>query len=141
MGSSEELIWMGKPSQISNMGLYGLCFLSSWMIFPVFIAAWRYWITDTTEYKISSQRVFIKTGIFNKKIDEVELYRIKDYTLLKPWFYRLFNLSNLVMVTSDSTVSKLNFYAIPSGDMVRNQVRIKVEQLRTDKNIREVDFN
>ncbi len=141
MANLEDIIWEGKPSQISNMGLYFICLLGSWMIFPVFIAGWRYWITDSTEYKITSQRAFIKTGIFTKKIDEVELYRIKDYTILKPWFFRLFNLSNLRMVTSDNSLSILNFWAIPSGDMVRNTIRVKVEQLRTDKNIREVDFN
>jgi len=141
MANAEELIWKGKPSQISNMATYGLCLLGFWMIIPVFIALWRYWITDTTEYKVTVQRAFVKTGIFNKKIEEVELYRIKDYSLDKPWFLRLFQLANLRMVTSDNSLPILNFRAIPSGESVRNKIRVKVEKLRTDKNIREVDFN
>ncbi len=136
----EELLWAGKPSQVSNLGIYVLCFFGCWLIVPVFFALWKYTDTYYTEYKVSTERVFIISGIFTKRVEEVELYRVKDYSIQQPFFLRLFFLYNVTMNTSDNTRPILVFHAIGDGEGVRNTIRNRVEVLRGEKNIREVDF-
>ena len=137
----ENIIWSGKPSHINNLSLYALCLFGSFLIVPVGFAIWRYLITENTLYVISDERVFFREGIFTKKENEVELYRIKDYSVEQPFFLRLFDLYNLTIHTSDNTLQIANFTAIPDGYNVRDTIRHRVEQLRLSKNISEVDFN
>lgn len=139
--NEEGVLWTGQPSQVKNLGIYILCFFGSFLIVPVFYALWKYLYTHYTIYTVSAERVFIRTGIFDQKIEEVELYRIKDYNLMKPFFLRIFYLSNLSFNTSDNTLPLISFEAISQGGKVRNTIRKRVEILRTVKNIREVDFN
>lgn len=133
-------LWEGGPSHISNLGTYILCLFGCWLIVPVFFAGWKYLETHYTRYAISENRIFVEKGIFNKEIEEVELYRVKDYSIQQPFFLRLFSLFKLTMNTSDSTQPILIFEAIPDGDTVRNIIRKRVETLRGEKNVGEVDF-
>lgn len=139
--SSEDTIWSGRPSQIINLRFYILCFLGSPLIFPIGLAIWRYINTHYVQYEVSSERIFVYSGIFTRDTEEVELYRVKDYTIHQPFFLRLFDLYVVTINTSDNTLPFLLLNAIPQGDEVRNLIRQRVEKLRQEKNIREVDFN
>lgn len=139
--SNEEQIWSSKPSHLNFLSYYALCLFGTFLIIPVFFALWRYLQVDNTIYVISSERIFFRTGIFNKKENEVELYRIKDYGVEQPFFLRLFDLYNVTINSSDNNLPIATFEAIPEGYKVRDDIRNKVEKLRLSKNISEVDFN
>lgn len=138
---SDQEVWVGQPSHIIHFNLYALCLFFCWLIVPVGIAVWRYWETINTVYVVTSERLFVRQGIFTKHEEEVELYRVKDYSVQQPFFLRLFDLYNLKLNTSDSRLAIVNFAGIPEAYKVRDIIRMRVESLRTEKNIREVDFN
>lgn len=79
-------------------------------------------------------------GVFNKKMDDLELYRIKDYKLDRPLFLRLFSLGNVILETSDKSHPTLTVRAIPDAEELRETLRTYVEQRRDQKSVREVDF-
>lgn len=141
MEEQDLQLWTGSPSHINNLGIYILCFFGCWLVLPVFFAFYKFLDTHYTRYNISGERIFIRTGIFNRRLEEVELYRVKDYSIQKPFFLRIFYLASLTMNTSDNTRPVLVLEAIPDSEVVRNIIRKRVEYLRTIKNIREVDFN
>lgn len=140
-GKTDDVIWSGKPSHIYHLSIYALCLFGSFLIAPAFFALWRYLVTENTIYVISEERIFFRTGIFTKKENEVELYRVKDYAVEQPFFLRLFDLYNVTIHTSDNNLPIAAFTAIPDGYNVRDKIRNKVEELRLKKNISEVDFN
>jgi uncharacterized membrane protein YdbT with pleckstrin-like domain len=163
----ERIVWQGTPSQVINLPLYllwGLVFvvlvvagtvvlksmdqvpglaialLLVIAVIPLSIAAWKWLVVATTEYELTTQRLRTRRGVFNKHLDELELYRVRDYKLEQPFFLRLFSLSTLILQTSDRSNPTLVLKAIPRGEVLREEMRTYVEEARLRRGVREVDM-
>lgn len=135
-----DVIWRGKPSQWLNFGWFVICGLLFWLVVPVFVAFWRWLVIRNTRYELSSDRLFTYSGVLNKSIDELELYRVKDYSQLNPLLLRVVGLGNLVLITSDRTHAEVIIVAIPDVTEVRAMLRANVEKCRAKNNVREIDM-
>ena len=93
----DKIVWNGSPSQLTNIKTYILFFWT--IILPLIV----YLRTRFTIYELTEERFREKTGILSQKIEELELYRVRDYTVEKPFIMRLFGLGNLILITSDKT--------------------------------------
>ena len=124
-----------KPALARAFG-YGLLM---WLVVPVFIAAWRLLELLCTRYTLSNERLTVSTGVLSKRIDEIELYRVKDTRLEIPFMLRIFGLAHVVLFTSDKSHRELRLRAIANAEMIRNQIRGLVEKRRDAKNVRELD--
>jgi len=90
--------------------------------------------------ELTSQRLRKTSGIFNKKLDELELYRVKDSTLEQPLLLRMFGLGNINVVSSDATMPLVLINAVPGAYDMREKLRVAVEAERDRKRVREVDY-
>jgi uncharacterized membrane protein YdbT with pleckstrin-like domain len=138
--STERPLWTGAPSQVLNLRTYVLCGLFFWLVVPIFIALWQWLVLKYTTYELTTERLRTRYGVLNKKMDELELYRVRDYELEQPWFLRFFGLANITLQTSDRSHPVVVLRAIPNGEQVREQIRTAVEECRVKKRVREVDF-
>ena len=136
---TEKQIWKGSPSQWKNLGYYVLCFLTCWLIVPIYLAIARFFKTKCTKYEITDQRIIVQTGVFSRKTDVLELYRVKDLRLEEPFFMRLFKLSNIILVTSDRTEDEEIIPAVKGGKEIREELRNAVDARRDAKRVREFD--
>jgi uncharacterized membrane protein YdbT with pleckstrin-like domain len=89
---------------------------------------------------MSTERFIEKTGVLSQKIQEIELYRVRDYTIYKPFIMRLFGLGNLILVTSDKSSPRIHLKAITNVENVRDMFRKQVEEAREKTGTKEVDF-
>jgi uncharacterized membrane protein YdbT with pleckstrin-like domain len=164
----EKTVWSGTSSQIINMGVYILCGLAFavlaaalillWpklqslgpaaqvpaflvLLSPLGYALYRGILIKAIRYEITSERIKVNSGIFSKKTSAMELYRVKDYTMVAPFFYRLFHLGNIYITTSDHTTPQLTLKAIPNAQKLMDDLRTHVELRRDLKRVREVDFD
>ena len=140
MSAGETTIWVGRPSQLKNFKIFLLCFLLCWLIVPIFVALWYWLVVRCFQYELTTQRLRISQGVFNRQTEEIELYRIKDTALVEPFWLRMFSLGNVVLITSDRSTPELVIDAIHDAAGVRETIRAQVEALRTSKGVREVDF-
>jgi uncharacterized membrane protein YdbT with pleckstrin-like domain len=138
--SREDIIWAGTPSHVTKLGTYVLCALFFWLVIPIFIALWTWLVIKNTRYEITTQRLRLRTGVINRKTSELELYRVKDFSLEQPLLLRLFSLANLVLVTSDRSHPQVVIRAVPHAEELTNTIRQKVEELRRSLGVREVDM-
>ena len=138
---AERTLWVGSPSQWLNLWpfLAGACFF--WLVLPALWAFWRYMEVRCTKYQLSTQRLSIRTGVFNVQSVDVEHYRIKDHSLDQPFLLRLVGLGNVVLITSDSTYHHISLRAIGNADAFRELLRNSVEHVRDVKGVREIDLN
>ena len=141
MMQSENLLWEGKPSHLLNFWTYTFCLLLCWLILPIFIALWSAIKLKSTRYELTSQRLKIYTGVFNRNTDELELYRVRDYNLQQPFFLRLFGRANLYLVTSDTGSKNLALMGIANGQNVSEQFRSAVETRRVQRQVRTLDMD
>jgi uncharacterized membrane protein YdbT with pleckstrin-like domain len=164
----EKTVWSGTSSQMINLGVFLLCGLvfalllvllvTFWkplsemgtmaiapafiiLLSPVAYALAKVLLIKAVKYEISSERIKITTGIFSKQTNALELYRVKDYNLKEPFFYRLFHLGNIHIVTSDQSTPVLQMRAIPGAKKLMDELRKHVELRRDLKRVREVDFD
>jgi membrane protein YdbS with pleckstrin-like domain len=139
--NQEESLWTGRPSQIVNLVSFILCGLTCWLIIPLFVAL-KNWLTiKCTTYELTNQRFRTTRGVLSRRIDELELYRVKDTSLVQPFFLRLFSRANIVMTTSDASTPLVTIEAIQYEDAVRlrETIRLHVEELRDRKRVRQID--
>ncbi|NJM38640.1 MAG: PH domain-containing protein [Akkermansiaceae bacterium] len=153
--TDEKSLWTGSPSQWLNLGPFaaallvisglivaGLFFppLFIALIFPIGYMIWKYLLVRSQIFELTSERLRITTGILNQKIDEIELYRVKDSQMIRPWWMRLTGLASITLETSDRTMAHLVIPAIYGGALVREVLRKQVELQRDRKRVREMDF-
>lgn len=140
MSQEERSIWEGHPSHIKDLGFHIAVFVFTIGVgFPFMI--WRWLETRCRRYDVSSERIQLTRGVLSKRIDELELYRVKDTSIDQPIFLRLFGLANLVIKTSDKSTPTLTLEAIPEASVLRENLRGCIEKLRAEKGVREIDYS
>ena len=133
MTLEEKQLYIGRPSQIINIISF---IIWSWTLFiPIII----YLKTRFTVYEVTDQRIKLKTGILNQEIDECELYRVRDYKIVKPFFQRIFGLGKIELVTSDRSNSSINLNGIKNPENLYDLIRDNVEKIRRKTGTREID--
>ena len=129
----EKQLYIGRPSQILNIISF---IIWSWTLFvPIII----YLRTRFTVYEVTDQRIKLKTGILNQEIEECELYRVRDYKIVKPFFQRIFGLGKIELVTSDRSNSSINLNGIKNPENLYDLIRDNVEKIRRKTGTREID--
>lgn len=139
LNSSEQIIWEGRPSQWNNAGTFVAAVLFFWLIFPLLIATWQWLVIKNTRYVLTNQRLFTYRGVLNKHTDELELYRVKDYSQIKPFLMRMVGLGIVTLTTSDRSSPVVSLKGILESDKVQGLVRNQVEVCRINRGVREFD--
>src|SRR5437868_4440703 len=67
-----------------SFGLFGLAVLALGYVVI------QYLFVKVRTYEVTTERVRITTGIVTRRTDELELYRVKDTTLIEPLSLRMF---------------------------------------------------
>jgi uncharacterized membrane protein YdbT with pleckstrin-like domain len=135
----EKELWRGTPSQLVNLPWYVLWILLFWLVIPLLVLLWQWLVIRNTVYELTSERLKLRRGVLNKHLDEVELYRVRDYKLEQPFFLRLFGLGNILLQTSDRSHPSLRLRAVRDGEQLYERVRAAVEESRARKGVRELD--
>ena len=128
---SERVLFEGSPAAIGTLGAVLVTLLTAGL------AAIYFWIrARSTHYKLTTRRVVVESGIFSKRLEQVDLYRVVDYVVERPFSRRLLGTGNLVLETTDRTSKELRVEGI------RADVRELYEKLRdateADKRARKV---
>lgn len=154
--TEESQLWKSTSSQWLNawhflvallaaagviVGAFWFIPLYAILVVPALWVAWRYLVVRTRIYELTTERLRITAGVFNQRVDEVELYRVKDTLMERPWWMRLIGLSNIVLETSDRSLPRVEISALPQGQEFREILRKQVEQQRDKKRVRELDFD
>jgi uncharacterized membrane protein YdbT with pleckstrin-like domain len=117
----------------------GLAYIA--LVVPLFMWLIRWWITKCTSYELTTQRLKIASGVLNRKLDELELFRVKDYAMDQPLALRIVGLGNLTLVTSDASTPTVAIRAIANVEDVREKLRTAVQAERDRKRVREMDVD
>ena len=101
------------------------------------------WIENiSTTYELTQERLIIRSGIFSKSIDEIELYRVKDirmtYSLIGGWA----GIGTIILTSSAPTTSRgpLVIYDVMDAEKRRETIRTLVDKARQRRGVRELDM-
>lgn len=154
--TQEQIIWEGSQSQVLNFGIFismgiisaiiivlGVIFFipaAAFAAAPLVYMFYKWIVIRNHKYKVTTERIFYTTGIFSKKTEALELYRVRDVDMYEPFWQRMFKLGNISLTTSDKTTSNFLLKAVPNPAQLMNEIRKNVEHRRDVKRVRGVEF-
>lgn len=154
--TQEQIVWEGSQSQVLNFGIFismgivslvivvlSLMFFplaAVLVVIPLIYMLIKWIVVRNHRYKVTTERIFYTTGIFSKKTEALELYRVRDVDMYEPFWQRLFKLGNVALTTSDKTSMNFLLKAVPNPGELMNNIRKNVEQRRDVKRVRGVEF-
>lgn len=159
MSTEENIVWRGSPSQWTNFGTFVLCLLLAgavaplylytelgpiafaFLALPVALAALRWIVTRCHVYEVTTERLRTTTGLLSRTTTELELYRVRDYTVIRPFWLRLVGRGNLVLQTSDRTNPQVVLRAVPDVESLKDQIRANTERLRLSRGVRDIEID
>ena len=96
-----------------------------------------------TKYSLSggeAPRIFRETGLFNLKEEEGLLYRVRDITLTRSFFQRIFGVGTVSLHSSDKTTPTLDLVNISKSKDVKELIFSKVEQAKANRRMRTTEL-
>ena len=134
--SSEEVLFDGRPAVVSSAGQILLCVLTLglWLI-PLYLRSLG------THYRVTNRRIVVETGVLSKRLEQVDLYRISDYSVDRPFLQRLLGTGNLLLKTLEQSSPELALRGIKT-DVVAlyERVRLATEAEQRRRSVRVVDY-
>lgn len=132
----EEVLFEGRMALIPGIGtlLLAVLTLGIWLIVS--------WLrTLGNRYRITTRRIVVETGVLSKRMEQIDLYRIADYTVDRPFGQRLVGTGNLLLKTFDKTTPQLDLRFIKTDVMaLYEQLRIATEADKARRGVRMVDY-
>ncbi len=132
----EEVLFEGRAALVPSVSTLFLAILTLGLWLLV-----RWFQTLGKTYRITSRRIVVETGVLSKKLEQIDLYRVADYTVERPFGQRLMGTGNLLLKTFDKTTPELNVLAIKT-DVVKlyESVRAATEADKARRGVRMVDY-
>jgi len=93
-----------------------------------------------TVYSFDEERIFVDTGFFNKRQDEIRMYRVLDITMTRSFGQRIFGMGSIQLKTSDKTMGDFEIKNIKKVKEVKMQLSDLIETNREKKRVVSREF-
>jgi membrane protein YdbS with pleckstrin-like domain len=147
---AEETIWEGRYSVKNFLGrtvfaavaslawlalaitTWGFGYSSlAWIAYATCVAVVAYWlllgfkyfrVRRNHHYRLTTRRLFLTTGILQRRVDQVELVRIKDLFLRQSLLGSWLNVGTLILISSEETLPKAHLLGVEEPQRVRDLI-------------------
>jgi membrane protein YdbS with pleckstrin-like domain len=134
-GLQEDLIWEGHPTWRAWSGQW----IAGWLLLPVLVGAFllvRIWIrTRSHRWKLTSRRIEMETGFLSKRVDTIELWRVRDVEFRQSFMDRLSSVSSLGITAHDGTTPALDLRGLPADRSIYDRLMNAVMQARQQRGV------
>lgn len=89
-----------------------------------------------TRYGLSKSRLFLSVGLLSVQDDEVLLYRVRDLTVKRSLWQRLFGVGTVTVKSSDRTTPTLLLKNIKDPMSVKELIHQQVEEAKDKRRVR-----
>lgn len=135
-----KIIYETKPSHSVNFWVYFVCFVFFFLIFPVFIAIAELIKLNNIKYSMSELDIQIQQGVFTRKVEHLELFRVKDASLTQSLIQRIVKSGNILIYSSDKSKPVLELKGIKEPYKFLDLLFEKVDEQRKKYGVKESDF-
>ena len=90
------------------------------------------------QYLITAEYIKLTRGIFFKRIDQIEMFRVKDYIITQSFMLQICKLMCLTLKSTDPENPVIQLKGIPESDLI-DTLRERVLAARKNNNIYELN--
>ena len=114
----ERQLFTGNPVVISSLGQWAI------VVITIGIAWLIYWVKSrSVVYTLTTQRIQIERGLLSTIRSSVELFRIDDFDIHRPFGMRVLGYCMLHLRSSDPDLATLIISGIPNLEALADQLR------------------
>lgn len=134
--TGSELIFKGKPEHKAFFFEYAVCaFLCMFMIgLPMLLL--RFLRTITEEWTIDTRRVEFSRGILGKRVDSLELWRIRDVIYSQSLLQRMLGHATITVISTDASSPVLAMTGLADAKRIHSELRNAVDSSRAGTSTR-----
>lgn len=133
----ERVLFDGHPAALPSLGAWLLAVVTLGLAALVLFIRSR-----GVHYRITTQRVIVERGLFGKRMDQIDLYRINDYVVERPFMQRIVGTGNLTLETMDKTSRELAMPGLPTDVVALYEtLRKATEDEKRRRGVRLVDYD
>lgn len=89
-----------------------------------------------TRYALSEDRLFFSIGFLSVKDEEVLLYRVKDISVRRTLWQRLFGVGTIIIASADKTTPTLHLINVKNPMEVKEILHENVEEMKLRRRVR-----
>ena len=89
---------------------------------------WQILVLRSHHYRVSNQRILIESGVFTKRIDEVDMRTVEDIDFEQSFIQRLLRIGTIRLIGSDRTAARFTLMGVESPRDVRELIRASAYQ-------------
>ena len=93
-----------------------------------------------TIYSLDSEALSVQTGFFSQKFEEIKLYRIRDFTVRRSLFQRMFGLGTVHICSADSSSPEYDLKNIKNCMEVKKLISDQVELAKDKSGVKTSEF-
>ena len=135
-----DVLWHATEGQVVNALPFFLAGLFFWLVIPVGWALWQFIKTAKHSYTLTNVRLIEESGVLVRRMEAVELYRVKDISTSGTVLQRMFGCGQVIVKSSDATTPTLVLNAVPNPIQVSALLREAAETCRAAHGVRALDY-
>lgn len=117
-----------------------------WIIVAIWVlcgigALVTYLKVSTTKYLLTSERLRVTTGILSTITQDLELRRVRDSIILRPFWARVAGLGDIHILSADASTPRLVLRAIRDPDGIQSKIRSIVQAEYARFGIRQMEID
>ena len=138
--AEERPIFELRPATRAYLGsiFWGIVLLP--VVIGLFLLLRVWYRTKAVRYRLTTQRLFVQTGLVAKKLEEVELFRVKDVTLSQGMLDRMLGTGTVTELSTDDTAPRLELAGIRDPLAAKEALRTAFRAARQREGMRTAEF-
>jgi uncharacterized membrane protein YdbT with pleckstrin-like domain len=133
--TAEEVLWEGNPTWRA----WALRWIFGWILLPVIIGAFLLipvWARmKASRWKITSRRIEIESGLLSKRVDTIELWRVRDAEFHQSLIERMLGVSSILVTAHDGTFPVLEIRGVPGDRAIYDRLMAAVMDARQQRGV------
>jgi len=91
-------------------------------------------------YRLSTQRLFLIHGLVSRRIEELELFRVRDIQVVQSFWQRILKFGRMTVYSTDASAPKFEMQGVASPLKVKDAIRVNFRTARLRERVRPTEF-
>ena len=127
-------------TDLSARSVYPWIIVAIWLLCGIG-ALMTYLKVSTTKYVLTSERLRVTTGVLSTRTEDLELRRVRDSVILRPFWARVAGLGDVQILSADASTPRIILHAIRDPDGVQSMIRSNVQTQWSRFGVRQMELD
>jgi uncharacterized membrane protein YdbT with pleckstrin-like domain len=128
-----ELIFEGAPSWKAWFWSYVAAFVLSLAVVGLVWLLVLHLVRKSTRYKVTDRNIDTEAGVFSKKVETLQLWRVRDIDFRQSFWERILGIARIHVFTKDVTDPELVLRGLPASREIFEKLKDAAELARQSR--------